>query len=105
MNAPGSGLLLRRSLFLGLLLWRSQAWACSCGGCLLGSHPTESLVQACSLRGYSLVPASPEVTGSGLLPQRLLGQACSYRGCCLGLAPVEATGLGLLLRVSMMEFS
>lgn len=34
-----------------------------------GSHLTEPLVQACSLRGYPLVPVSPEVTDSGLLLQ------------------------------------
>ena len=36
-----------------------------------------------------------EVTGSGLVPQRLLAQAYSLRGHFFVPVPVEVTGLGL----------
>lgn len=85
-EVSGSGLLRQRSLVrawscgypwlrpapmkvtgLGLLLRRLLASACSWGSLWLGPGPTKVTVQACSLRGLSLVPALGEVAAYSIL--------------------------------------
>lgn len=65
-----------------LFLCRSLTWACSRGGCSLGSAPVK-------------------VAGLGLLAERLLARAWPHRGDWLGSAPVEVTVSGLFLHMPL----
>lgn len=62
------------------------------------------MAQACFYRGCQLGPGLVEVTGLGLLPQRLLAWTWFHGGHWLGPAPMKVTGSPILFNIAESGF-